>query len=101
MTATRFRSIDDPARWNVDRPHAEGEDADRRDDSRLLATKLIAGLDSWPFRPTAAQLAWVWGGELVMGEAQESRSRIAAGRYAALFTVGEVSSWENEGGAAS
>jgi hypothetical protein len=51
-----------------------------------LASRLVAGLDDRPFHPTAEQLAWVWGGELVLGEAMESRARIAAGRYAGLFT---------------
>lgn len=109
------------------------------DVSRLLASRLIAGLDTRPFSPTADQLASIWGGELVRGESQASRARIAAGRYAALLTDhvvhdvaidgapgayariwlcarlafiesltsppsgrligGEVSSWENEGGA--
>lgn len=53
--------------------------------SRLLADRLVAGLDDRPFRPTADQLAWVWGGELVRGEARASRVSIAAGRYAALL----------------
>jgi hypothetical protein len=63
-----------------------GEAGDMPDAGRWLADRLIAGLDKRPFRPTADQLAWVWGGDLVRGEAPGSRARIAAGRYAALLT---------------
>ena len=60
--------------------------ADAPDVAHLLASRLVAGLDDRPFRPTADQLARVWGGDLVRGERRENRARIAAGRYAALFT---------------
>ncbi len=59
--------------------------ADAPDVAHLLASRLVAGLDDRPFRPTADQLARVWGGDLVRGERRENRARIAAGRYAALF----------------
>jgi hypothetical protein len=58
---------------------------DSPDVSRALASELIAELGQRPFHPTTEQLAWVWGGELVLGEATASRARIAACRYAALF----------------
>jgi hypothetical protein len=72
---------------------AGGDVADLIEPSRLLASRWIAGLDNRPFAPTADQLAWVWGGKLVRGEARTSRARIAAGRYAALFTdhvIGDI-----------
>jgi len=53
---------------------------------RLLAHRLVAGLDGRPFRPTDDQLDWVWGGELGPGETRQSRAKIAACRYAELFT---------------
>jgi len=66
---------------------SHGEDlGDPPDIVWVLASRLVAGLDERPFHPTAKQLAWVWGGELVLGEAMASRARIAAGRYAGLFT---------------
>ena len=71
-----------------------GDSGDPTNASRLLADQLIAGLDNRPFCPTADQLARVWGGDLVAGETRASRARIAAGRYAALFTdhvIGDIS----------
>jgi hypothetical protein len=68
------------------RPDTSGADvAGPTDASRLLANRLIAGLDDRPFRPSAAELARVWGGELARGETPRSRALIAAGRYAALL----------------
>jgi hypothetical protein len=52
---------------------------------RLLADRLVAGLDHRPFRPTDDQLAWVWGGQLGPGETPHSRAKIAGCRYAELF----------------
>jgi hypothetical protein len=60
--------------------------ADAPDVVRLLASRLVVGLEDRPFRPTADQLASVWGGDLVLGETRERRARIAASRYALLFT---------------
>ncbi len=79
----------------VERPalSAGGDVADLTNATRLLANRLIVGLDDQPFRPTADQLAWVWGGDLVQGETRASRARIAAGRYAALLAdhvIGDV-----------
>ena len=74
--------------------------ADLTDATRLLADRLIAGLDDRPFRPTADQLALVWGGNLVRGETRASRARIAAGRYAALLTdhvIGDITVEEGAG----
>ena len=70
----------------------------KADVSRLLADEWIGGLDTRPFRPTANQLASVWGGELTRGETQEQRVRVAAGRYAALFTDHVVEDVTIEGG---
>ncbi len=56
------------------------------DAGRRLASRLITGLSDRPFRPNPDQLAWVWGGDLARGEERASRARIAAGRYATLFT---------------
>ena len=70
-----------------------GDPGDLTNASRLLADRLIARLDDRPFRPTADQLALVWGGDLVRSETRASRARIAAGRYAALLTdhaIGDV-----------
>ena len=75
-------------------PSDGGDVGDPATASRLLADRLIAGLDDRPFRPTPDQLAWVWGGDLVRGETRASRARIAGGRYAALLTdhvFGDVS----------
>jgi hypothetical protein len=72
--------------------------ADAPDVAHLLANRLVAGLDDRPFRPTADQLARVWGGELVRGERRENRARIAAGRYAALLTDHVVQDVAVEGG---
>ena len=75
-------------------PWGGGHVGDLANASRLLADRLIAGLDDRPFGPTPDQLAWVWGGELVRGETRASRARIAAGRYAALLAdhvIGDVS----------
>jgi hypothetical protein len=63
-----------------------GDIGDLANATRLLADRLIAGLDDRPFRPTADELAFVWGDNLVPGETRASRARIAAGRYAALLT---------------
>ena len=60
-------------------------DGDVATASRVLADRQVAGLDGRPFRPTPDQLAWVWGGDLARGETRASRTRIAAGRYAALL----------------
>jgi hypothetical protein len=60
-------------------------DSGRAERGRRLANELVGGLDARPFRPTADQLAWVWGGDLARGEARADRARVAAGRYAALF----------------
>lgn len=67
------------------------------DFSRLLANRLVATLEARPFRPTAAQLEWVWGGDLVRGEAPATRARIAACRYAGLFTDHVVQDLAAEG----
>lgn len=84
------------ARWR--RPRAPTRETaemleTRATASRLLADRLIAGLDNRPFCPTPDQLALVWGGDLVRGETRASRARIAGGRYAALladYVVGDV-----------
>jgi hypothetical protein len=82
---------------------AETSDArdsgDLANTTRLLADRLIAGLDDRPFRPTAHELALVWGGDLVRGESRASRARIAAGRYAALFTDHVIGDVTVDGGA--
>ena len=70
----------------------------KADVSRLLADEWIGGLDPRPFRPTAGQLASDWGGELTRGETQEQRVRVAAGRYAALFTDHVVEDVTIDGG---
>jgi hypothetical protein len=73
-------------------PRDGGHIGDLANASRLLADRLIAGLDR-PFCPTPDELAWVWGGELVRGETRASRARIAEGRYAALLAdhvIGDV-----------
>jgi hypothetical protein len=75
-----------------------GAHADAPDVAHLLASRLVAGLDDRPFRPTADQLARVWGGDLVRGERRENRARIAAGRYAALFTDHVVQDVAVDGG---
>lgn len=67
-------------------PWGGGHVGDLANASRLLADRLIAGLDDRPFCPTPDQLAWVWGGDLVRGETRAARARIAGGRYAALLT---------------
>jgi hypothetical protein len=67
------------------------------DVSRLLASRLMSALDDRPFRPTTAQLAWVWGGDLVPGEARASRARIASARYASLFAEHVVRDMTIEG----
>ena len=75
-------------------PWDGGHVEDLANASRLLADRLIAGLDNRPFCPTPDQLAWVWGGELVRGETRAARARIAGGRYAALLAdhvIGDVS----------
>jgi hypothetical protein len=75
------------------------DNGDLANTSRLLADRLIAGLDARSFRPTADQLATVWGGDLVRGETRASRARIAAGRYAALFTDHVIGDVTVDGGA--
>jgi hypothetical protein len=62
--------------------------------SRALANGLVATLDDRPFLLTAAQLAWVDGGELVAGQENGPLTRIVAGRFATLFAdhvIGDVS----------
>lgn len=62
--------------------------------SAALADRLMATLDDTPFQPTAAQLAWVDGGDLVAGHEDGPLARIAAGRYASLFAnnvIGDIS----------
>jgi hypothetical protein len=83
----------------VERPDlaAGGNDAGLTDASRRLADRLIVGLVERPFRPTADELAWVWGGDLVRGEARASRARIAAGRYAGLLTNHVVTDFTVQG----
>jgi hypothetical protein len=51
-----------------------GDIGNRANAIRLLADRLIAGLDDRPFRPTPDQLALIWGGDLVRGR-QERRGR--------------------------
>jgi hypothetical protein len=80
---------------------ATSDEEDNRDlagATRLLADRLLAGLDDRPFRPTADELALVWGGALVKGEKRASRARIAAGRYAALLTNHVIGDVTVEGG---
>ncbi|HEX7346624.1 MAG TPA: hypothetical protein VF253_07510 [Candidatus Limnocylindrales bacterium] len=72
--------------------------SDTPDIVRLLANRLVATLDSRPFRPTVDQLAWVWGGELGPGETGRSRARIAAYRYAELFAGHVIQDVTVEGG---
>jgi hypothetical protein len=62
-----------------------GDPVDLTSISRVLANDLVAQLDDRPFRPSTAQLAWVWGGALARREALPTRVRIAACRYAAMF----------------
>ena len=77
-----------------------GEDvSDTPDIVRLLANRLVAALDSRPFRPTEDQLAWVWGGELSPGETRHSRAQIASYRYAELFAGYVIQDVTVEGGA--
>jgi hypothetical protein len=65
---------------------AGGEIADQPDSGWLLASRLIAGLDKRPLLLTDEQLESIWGDALVPGETPASRARIAAGRYASVFT---------------
>jgi hypothetical protein len=55
------------------------------DISRSLAIEWLATLEARPFRPSAQQLDWVDGGDIVIGEARPRRMRVAATRFAGLF----------------
>ena len=82
-------------------PWGGGHVGDLANASRLLADRLIAGLDDRPFCPTPDQLAWVWGGDLVRGETRAARARIAGGRYAALLADHVIEGCQHRGGAGS
>jgi hypothetical protein len=55
------------------------------DVSRSLAIEWLTFLTDRPFKPSAQQLGWVDGGDLVAGEARSRRMRVAAARFAGLF----------------
>jgi hypothetical protein len=68
------------------------------DISRSLAIEWLATLEDRPFRPSAEQLDWVDGGDLVIGEARARRLRVAAPRFAGLFADHVASDMSVEGG---
>ena len=67
------------------RPDAGATAPAPADASRSLAIEWLAALDARPFMPSAQQLDWVEGGDIVVGEARPRRMRVAATRFAGLF----------------
>lgn len=68
--------------------------------SRALAGRLVATLDDRPFVPTAVQLAWIEGGELIPGQEDGALARIVAGRFAIVFAnhvIGDVAAKDAPG----